>query len=229
MDELAVATHKRAEGEDLLPEKPRDPRLPLTRSGEISGVILAGGSSRRLPGADKLSLDVGGMKLIERTHRVLRGFCPEIIVVGDGGADAKLPGSRRVPDSRPGGQGPLAGIEAGLRAASNGIVFVSAGDMPFLSPELAVHLCELVEKEELSAAVPMFGGRTHPLCAVYRRGVVEDIASALDGGVRSMKGFLSSLGRVEYVEEKLERFGNPDLFLMNVNSPEDLERARRLA
>ncbi len=167
--------------------------------------------------------------LIERTRRALSQFCQETIVVGDGGADAELPGTQRVPDSRPGGQGPLAGLEAGLAAASNSIVFAAAGDMPFLSAELAVQLCELVEKKGLSAAAPMFGGQVHPLCAAYGREVAEGISAALDGGTRSMKGFLSSLGRVEYFEEGLERFGNPDLFLMNVNSPEDLELARSLA
>lgn len=195
----------------------------------ISGVILAGGASRRLPGADKLSLEVGGTKLIERAHHVLREFCPETIIVGDGGANASLPETRRLPDSRPGGQGPLAGLEAGLAAATNDVVFAAAGDMPFLSRELAAHLCDLVGKKELSAAVPVYGGQIHPLCAAYRRGISDEISAALDGGVRSMKEFLSSLGRVEYVEAGLERFGDPDLFLMNVNSPKDLERARMLA
>lgn len=193
---------------------------------EVSGIILAGGSSRRVPGADKLALEVGGVKLIERVHHVLRGFCAEIFVVGDGGADANLPETRRIPDSRPGGQGPLAGIEAGFRASSNETVFVAAGDMPFLSAELAAHLCELVERHELSAAVPMYEGKFHPLFAAYHRDAADEISAALDGGSRSMKSFLASLGNVEYIEDGLGRFGDPELFLMNVNSPEDLERAR---
>lgn len=202
----------------------------MKHSVETSGVILAGGSSRRLPGADKLSLDVGGAKLIERTHRALRVLCPEIIIVGDGGSEANLPETRRVRDSRPGRQGPLAGLEAGLRTASNDIVFAAAGDMPFLSPELAAYLCGLVGAGSLLAAVPRYGGTAHPLCAAYRREVVEEISAALDGGVRSMKDFLASLpARVEYVEEGLDAFGDPGLFLMNVNSPEDLELARSLA
>lgn len=201
----------------------------MRHSVEVSGLILAGGSSRRLPGADKLSLDVGGAKLIERAHRVLRGFCPEIIVVGDGGPDVELPETRRIPDSRPDRQGPLAGLEAGLRTASNKIVFAAAGDMPFLSPKLAAHLCGLVESGSLLAAVPKYGGTTHPLCAAYRREVVDGVSAALDGGIRSMKDFLASLGRVEYVENGLYTFGEPDIFLMNVNSPEDLELARSLA
>jgi molybdopterin-guanine dinucleotide biosynthesis protein A len=37
---------------------------------------------------------------------------------------------------------------------------------------------------------------------------------------------LRTLDAVEYVERELRRFGDPELFLMNVNSPEDLDRAR---
>jgi molybdenum cofactor guanylyltransferase len=167
------------------------------------------------------------MKLLERVHGVLRDFCSEITVVGDGGPE--LPGTRRVRDSRPGRQGPLAGLETGLRASTNAVVFAAAGDMPFLSRELAVRLCETVENGNLLAAVPVYGGRAHPLCAAYSREIETEVSASLDGGERSMKGFLASLGRVEYVGDGLETFGDPDVFLMNVNSPRDLERARSLA
>lgn len=149
-------------------------------------------------------------------------------MVGDAGEDVDLPGARRVPDARPGKQGPLAGLEAGLRASSNGTVFVVAGDMPFLSGKLAIHLCERVKSEGLLAAVPVSGERVHPLCAAYRVEILEKVSVALDGETRSMKSFLSSLDRVEYIEKELERFGDPEIFLMNVNSPEDLERAWNL-
>jgi molybdopterin-guanine dinucleotide biosynthesis protein A len=38
--------------------------------------------------------------------------------------------------------------------------------------------------------------------------------------------FLEGVDEVEYVGAELRRFGDPDLFLMNVNTPEDLQRAR---
>ncbi|MGH3088669.1 MAG: molybdenum cofactor guanylyltransferase [Rubrobacteraceae bacterium] len=188
-------------------------------------MILAGGGSRRM-GRDKLSLEVGKVSLLERVEGVLQTFCSEVVVAGDGGP--KLRGVRRVHDSRPGGQGPLAGLEAGLKASRSRVVFAAAGDMPFLSAKLALHLCGRVRNELLGVA-PVRGGRTHPLCAAYDREVLADVSAALDGGERSIVGFLSTLGRVEYVEGGLEEFGDPGVFLMNVNTPEDLERARSLA
>jgi molybdenum cofactor guanylyltransferase len=67
----------------------------------------------------------------------------------------------------------------------------------------------------------------HPLCAAYRREIRPAVSAALDRGVRSVRELLEDLPGVRYVEEgELRRFGDPELLLMNVNSPEDLTRAR---
>jgi molybdopterin-guanine dinucleotide biosynthesis protein A len=133
---------------------------------------------------------------------------------------------RRISDERPGDLGPLAGMEAGLAAARNRLVFVAAGDMPFLPVKLIGYLLERLEGRGATAVVPRHGGRIHPLCAAYDREMLPHVRSALDGGVRSVRELLNDMDLVEYVEDELRRFGDPDLFLMNVNSPEDLERAR---
>jgi molybdenum cofactor guanylyltransferase len=176
-------------------------------------------------GRDKLLLDVDGVPLVRRVHDALSARCAEVIVVG--GSDARLEAVPWIPDERQGVQGPLAGIEAGLAAARCRFVFVAAGDLPFLPEGLVGFLLERLEGAGARATVPRRSGRVHPLCAAYDREVLPRVRSALDGGVRSVREFLESLDAVEYVEADLERFGDPDLFLLNVNSPEDLERARR--
>ena len=163
--------------------------------------------------------------MLRRVHEALASRCAEVISVG--GSGAPLGGTRRVSDERAGGLGPLAGMEAGLAAARNRLIFVAAGDLPFLPAELVGFLLERLEERGACAAVPRHGGRTHPLCAAYDRRILPRVRSALDGGVRSVREFLGNLDQVYYVEEELRRFGDPDLFLMNVNSPQDLERARR--
>jgi molybdopterin-guanine dinucleotide biosynthesis protein A len=131
---------------------------------------------------------------------------------------------RRVPDLRP-GRGPLAGIEAGLEAACLPRVFVAAGDMPFVPDALIGFLLDRISGGA-SAAVPVYRGRSHPLCAAYDRRILSVVSSALDEGIGAVRTLLDILGNVEYVNEELLRFGDPELFLMNVNSPEDLDRAR---
>jgi molybdopterin-guanine dinucleotide biosynthesis protein A len=177
-------------------------------------------------GRDKLLLEVGGVPLLRRVHDALSARCAEIIVVGSGGKSARLGEIRRIPDERRGGLGPLAGMETGLAAARNRLVFVAAGDIPFLSADLVCYLLERLETRGASAVVSRHQGKEHPLCAAYDREILPQVRSALDGGVRAVREFLEDLDRVEYVDEGLRRFGDPDLFLMNVNSPEDLDRAR---
>ena len=175
-------------------------------------------------GRDKLSLEINGVPLLRRVYEALSTRCTEVIVVGEGGV--RLERARRISDERPGVQGPLAGLEAGLAAATNRLVFVAAGDMPLLSGDLIGYLLEHLEGREVCAVVPRHRGRIHPLCAAYDRAVLPRVTAALDEGVRAIHRFLETLDKVEYVEEDLRRVGDPDIFLMNVNSPEDLDRAR---
>jgi molybdopterin-guanine dinucleotide biosynthesis protein A len=177
-------------------------------------------------GRDKLLLEVGGVPLLHRVRDALSTRCAEIVVVGSGGESARLGEISRISDERRGGLGPLAGMETGLATAGNRLVFVAAGDMPFLSADLVYYLLERLETRDIAAVVPRHRGRTHPLCAAYDREILSQVRSVLDGGVRSVGEFLKDLDQVEYVEEHLWRFGDPDFFLMNVNSPEDLDRAR---
>ena len=186
-------------------------------------MILAGGESRRM-GRDKLPLEVGDTTLLERVHGTLTLCCDEILIVGGRGHIPAV--SRRIPDLRP-GEGPLAGIEAGLLAARHRAVFIAAGDVPFLTGDLVEYLLGLLSGD-VPAVVPDFGDRSHPLCAAYGREVRPTVSAALDRGIRSVRELLRSLPGIRYVRKgELQRFGDPNLLLMNVNSPEDLGRARK--
>lgn len=173
-------------------------------------------------GRDKLPLRIGDATLLDRVHQVLASCCRELFVVG--AREHILAGVCHVSDLRP-DEGPLAGIEAGLLAARYRPVFVAAGDLPFLTSDFVEYILGLLS-DHRSAVVPHFGG-SHPLCAAYGREVQPVVSAALDRGARSVRGLLETLPRVRYVGEgELWRFGDPNLLLMNVNSPEDLRRAR---
>ena len=180
-------------------------------------------------GRDKLLLEVGGIPLICRVHDALAAHCGDLIAVGRDAQDLTLTDVRLVPDKRPGRQGPLAGLETGLAAARHRLVFVAAGDMPFLPTAFVSYLIGRLAAGDLRAVVPRSGQGSHPLCAAYDRALLPDVSAALDRDIRAMRDFLDGIDGVAYVEEDLRRFGDPEIFLMNVNSPEDLERARREA
>ncbi|HEY6690187.1 MAG TPA: molybdenum cofactor guanylyltransferase [Rubrobacter sp.] len=195
-------------------------------SRPASGIILAGGASRRM-GREKLSLEVEGVPLIERVRAALTDCCREVLVVGGGGV--RLEGVRYIAGERPGGLGPLAGIEAGLSFSRYPLSFIAAGDMPFLTQSMVGYLLGRLARGGVLAVVPRYRGRIHPLCAAYARTLLPRLGTALDGGARSVHGFLEGVDEVEYVGEELRRFGAPGLLLMNVNAPGDLELARREA
>lgn len=177
-------------------------------------------------GRDKLSLTVGGIPLVRRVENALSTHCDELLVVGAAEKSLVLPEARPVRDLRPGRQGPLAGIEAGLAAARNPQIFVAAGDLPLLPQDLVGHLLSLLSREHASAVVPRYEG-LHPLCAAYDREIRSKVSETFDDGERSVSKFLYGLRGVRYVDEdELRRFGDPAVFLMNVNSPQDLEWAR---
>lgn len=180
-------------------------------------------------GRDKLSLTVGGIPLIRRVWSAVSVYCDELLVVGTPESLPTLPQARTVGDLRAGRQGPLAGMEAGLTAARNPRVFVAAGDLPLLPRDLIGHLLNLLTQERANAVVPRYEG-LHPLCAAYDREIRAEVSEALDGGERSVSRFLYGLEGVRYVDEtELRGFGDPAVFLMNVNSPRDLEVARACA
>ena len=178
-------------------------------------------------GRDKARLEVGGVPLIKRVHDAIIPHCEEVIVVGPE-STAELAGARSVPDSRPGREGPLAGMEAGFAAARNPLVFVAATDLPFVPAALVGYLLERATEHGLRAAVPRWRGRPHPLCAAYDRGIRSSLEAALDGKIRAVRKMLEGMEGVGYFEEELRLFGEPDEFLMNVNEPDDLDRAREI-
>src|SRR3972149_6701536 len=102
----------------------------------LSGIVLAGGRSRRLR-TDKTKLIFDDRLLLQIIVERLAPVCSEVIIArgyrsdGDG---PRLP-VRFVEDAVP-GAGPLAGVQAGLSAAANELALVVACDMPFLNPHL---------------------------------------------------------------------------------------------
>ncbi|MEU6309602.1 NTP transferase domain-containing protein [Streptomyces sp. NPDC047014] len=134
-------------------------------------IVLAGGAARRLGGADKPALSVGGRALLDR----VLDACPDArttVVVG-----ARRPTARPVRWTReePPGGGPVAALDAGLRVVTAELVLVLSADLPFLDRDTVRALLaapgargtEGAEGAE-GALLRDAGGRDQPLVAAYR-------------------------------------------------------------
>lgn len=196
---------------------------------DVTGVILAGGQSKRM-GQDKARLIIQGEPLIARVHRLLRVAFGEIVIVGGGDFGDILPGVTVIPDRRP-GQGPLAALESAFTATSATLLFVVACDMPFVSPALARHMIQRASAEPDADVVALRRARgLEPLHAVYRsRRCQPAVMALLDEGERSLQALLARSMVVEVAPDEAVTFDPQGLATSNVNTPDDWREALSLA
>ena len=194
-----------------------------------SGVILAGGLSRRL-GRDKALEPIGGQPLIQRVIQSVEQVCREVVVVvadEDRAANLPLGPEHRVVLDRYTGAGSLGGIFSGLDAASNNWTLVVACDMPFLNLSLFRRMLAL--REDADAVVPVIEGRPEPTHALYSKACLPFIEPRLISGDLKISGFYDQV-RVRYLPEEDVAALDPEfLSFFNVNTPEDLDHALSLA
>lgn len=185
---------------------------------DATGIVLAGGSSRRM-GTDKAMLELGGRTSLQRAAESVSEVCKELVIAAADRPVQHLPNLSPVwvPDA-PGAAGPLAGLAAGLAVASYPVTIVVACDMPFLSDRLLRHL--LSSAVDCDAVVPI-AGIPQPLHAAYSRDCLPTARAILRLGGRSMRDLLSRL-RVKYVAESRCLELDPDgLSAFNMNTTDD--------
>src|SRR5436305_4785273 len=136
----------------------------MATTQECTGVILAGGRSSRM-GRPKAWLEFGGEPMLQRIARRLSAELPELVVVRAPGQGLPVVEARFAED-RVEGEGPVAGLAAGLAAVTRTFAFVVTCDVPFVSLAVARGLLSLADDQDV--VVPEWEGRLHPLQAVYR-------------------------------------------------------------
>jgi molybdopterin-guanine dinucleotide biosynthesis protein A len=194
----------------------------------VAGVVLAGGKNRRM-NAPKAFIEVGGERIIDRELRALGLVFEELVIAGGEPGDYPGLGARAVPDDRAFShvKSPLTGIYTGLKAAKSPCSFVVGCDMPFINPDLAAWIAGRLEGHD--AVVPVSGGYAEPLFGAYSKTAAGVIEAALLEGVRRVSEVFGRMDVLYVPEEELRRFDPELLSLFNVNTPEDLARARDIA
>lgn len=184
---------------------------------DVTGLVLAGGRSRRF-GRDKAHYHVEGRPMVDRVAATLAEVASTVLVsVRTPGEEAEWPG-RLVADRYP-GAGPLAGLQAGLRAASTPWVLVVACDMPFVTPRGLRQLVAAIAPGVQAVVAEGQGGRRQPLCACYHRSLEPLASSMLDAGERAVHRFVTQVDPAR----GLRTVRLPDGALRNINRPGDLE------
>jgi len=202
------------------------------------GVILAGGRATRMGGGDKGLLRMGGRTVLDH---VIARLEPQVAGIalnanGDPARFAAL-GLPVIPDSIAGHPGPLAGVLAGLdRAAEDGAeaIVTVAADTPFFPRDLVARLQAEAGGQAhplVLAATPRDGEATksmtgdlvrHPTFGLWPVALRDDLRAALQEGLRKVVLWTDRHGgRAALFDAAGEPF-------FNVNTPEELERARAM-
>jgi molybdopterin-guanine dinucleotide biosynthesis protein A len=195
------------------------------RKHQVTGIILAGGSSTRI-GENKAFLQLGSRSVIEHTiSRVLEVVDDLLLVANDVEEyrDLCVEPGKLVQDVIP-YRGPLGGILSGLEISTTSINLIVACDMPFLHPLLLNFLLRQIHGYD--AVIPITEAGPEPLHAVYTQSCLPAIREAVSQGETRVISFFDQV-KIKYVGRETLQFYDPeDLSLFNINTLEDLERAR---
>jgi molybdopterin-guanine dinucleotide biosynthesis protein A len=184
----------------------------------VGAVVLAGGQARRMGGGDKTLLTVVGRPMLEAIIAALDADEVAISANGDPARFARF-GLPVLGDGAFLGQGPLAGVLAGLTwAAQLGMIALLTvpGDTPFLPSGLASNLAP-------HPAYAVSGGQPHYLVALWPVSCAPELRRFLSvPGKRDVRLFGESIGMrpVDFPMRGRDQFAN-------VNTPDDLARARQ--
>lgn len=192
-------------------------------------VLFAGGRATRLGGVNKALLEVGGRSIVRRILDSLGPLADERVALTNDEALAAAAGLTLVFDPEP-HAGVLAALATGLAATHGEVCLAVACDMPFVSATVFQALLDLQAEHDADVVIPRVGPHLEPMHAVYRRQpVLTAVSAALARGDQRMISYFGDV-RVLEVEEATLRAADPALrSFFNVNTPDDLDQARRMA
>lgn len=220
----------------------RKMRIPM------SGVILAGGASRRM-GASKAELELEGKTLLDWQVDKLRALGIEDIMLS-GKNCRPISGTRVIPDQYP-DRGPLGGLYSCFHAARHSYCLVLSVDTPLIPAAALAKLCRMrteggiaclrhLGKAEPQAGAACFShsektgsgtdishhrplGKIEPLIGVYDTGIKTLIEPLIKERGAAVRRLLDSLPCMYF------DYLGPEEYLLNCNTPEDFMRVRQLA
>ena len=176
----------------------------------VTGIILAGGKSRRM-GTDKGLMPFCGKPMIQHIIGPMAKVCQRMLVVTSNEKYTMF-GLEIVKDEQP-DYGPVMGILSGLRQSTTELNLILSCDAPFVGFELMNELVLKSDQADVFAACSR--ERIHPLIAVYKRGCISTFENSVLQDEHRLRTVLKSL-KVEVLDVKNERF------VRNINALEDL-------
>lgn len=154
----------------------------------FDAIVLCGGEARRLGGADKGSVIVGGKDLLERALEAVASAERAIAVGPSRAMGSAVMWTREDP---PGG-GPVAGIAAGMRLVEEEVVVVLGVDFPFVDAACVARILDALDDRD-GAILRDDTGRHQFLVGAYRRASLTAALANTDPNGVSVKKLIEDL------------------------------------
>jgi molybdopterin-guanine dinucleotide biosynthesis protein A len=216
--------------------------FPFNAKPDAVGFVLAGGQSSRM-GRDKALLEFAGRPLIAHALDVFQEAGITAMIAGAASPALKsLPiDTQLIEDASP-GLGPLSGICTALSTTSARYAVFLPVDLPLLPPSLLVYLLRHARVIGSSVTVPSVSGFTQTFPAVLDRAALPALQNEFDaqryGCFSAFQAASAAMGQsvssiaVELLVQTGQVFdlqGLPPIhWFLNLNAPDDLERAEAL-
>jgi molybdopterin-guanine dinucleotide biosynthesis protein A len=177
---------------------------------DITGVVFAGGQGRRMGSVDKGLVELDGRALVAHVIERLAPQVGALIINANQNRDRYSTfGHPVVADVIPDFAGPLAGLHAGMTAATTPYVATSPCDSPFLPDDLVARLATAFDARSIDIAVARTFAQPHPVFSLVRRAVAPHLEAFLRGGGRKIDAWYASLRIVEVqFDDEADAFRN---------------------
>ena len=191
-----------------------------------TGIILAGGESKRLNSVEKSNLLVGDKRIIERMMIVYEKLFSEIILVSNH-PTTYLEWDALVVKDIYSKRSSLTGIHSGLFYTKTDHAFIAACDTPFLKMDLVKTIVQHIDSSA-DVVIPRTDVGIEPLCAVYSRRCLQTVQAALERNSLKIRSLFSKLKVKELPETVLRKMDPGLVSFFNINTPDDLKQANRM-
>jgi molybdopterin-guanine dinucleotide biosynthesis protein A len=194
---------------------------------KFTGVILAGGKNSRFSGKNKALVHVGGKRILDRIYEVFTILFDKVILVTNDPVQYMEWDFDIVTDIFP-IRSSLTGIHTGLFYITTPYAFFAACDIPFIKKELIEILLDSVEPS-IDIVIPETSKGLEPLCSVYSKRCLKPVEEQLEKQSLKIERMFQKV-RVKKISEDILRTIDQDLLsFSNINTPDDLTRAKQAA
>jgi len=190
---------------------------------KTSGVILAGGQSRRF-GQDKAFFAIGGKPMVQIVADVLKTIFNEVFVAGGEPSDFEKIGLRCIPDPVK-GKGALGGLYNGLLHTEAEAVFFCGCDMPLIKKSVINILIDNTGDEDI--LLPVIKDIRQPLHAVYKKSILPVVEKLVHEKDKFLPDLFDKVSVIQLDETNFSKTTDSHLSFVGMNDLKTVNRYRK--